>query len=198
MSRLSRPLQPQRRPLVRHRAQLLLIAFGVLLVAGVSLSPASRAQSPSDETSGTLIAQQTTPTPGGLQRGTVQNVGSANSARALVCQRQLANLDRNGSTWSWVGGAFLFVFFIYLLTASRRMRTYSRLFVAVGASVLLGPALLALVIRESLKACPDPPGFFDSLFIPVLLWTIAGSVSVAVILALFRWLFVVRREFSER
>jgi hypothetical protein len=198
MSWLFRSIRSQRTALTHGCAKMLLLGFGLVLFAGGAVELPAGGQVVARERSEVLIARQQSPAPGGLQRGSVPGTSQTGSAVTLQCQRQLANLDRNSSTWSWLAGAVLFIIFIYVLTAWGRMTTYVRLFVALGASILLGPVVLALYIRELMRACPGPTSLFDSLFVPVVVWTILGSVSVAAVLAAFRWVFVVRREFGEK
>ena len=198
MSWLFRSIRSRRTALTRGCARMLLLGFGLVLFAGGAVEPPAGGRVVARARSEVLIARQQPPAPGGLQRGSVPGTSQAGSAVTLQCQRQLANLDRNSSTWSWLAGAVLFVIFIYALTAWGRWTTLVRLFVALGASILLGPVVLALYIRELMRACPGPTSLFDSLFVPVVVYTVIGGVSVALVMAIARWLLVVRREFNEK
>lgn len=132
------------------------------------------------------LMQRATPTPGSAQSDT----------KTRECMRRSADWERNRTPWSLSLGIIIFLATLYLLTFLRFRNTVFRVILSIVAAMVFGPALMAVIVRDALKVCVNPPGFIGSLTAPILIWTLAGSLGTLGVIILLRFL-VVRRRFRQ-
>jgi hypothetical protein len=173
-------------------SQARLALFLLLMMAVIVVLPPLFSPTEARAAGGTLPATL------GMQGGILQRAAATPTpdARSRECMRRSADWERNRTPWSLFLGAVIFLAAIYLLTFLRFKNTVFRVILSAVAAAVLGPAVMAVIVQDSLKVCLTPPGFIGSLTAPMLAWTLAGSLGTLGVIWLLRFL-VVRRRFRQ-
>jgi hypothetical protein len=130
-----------------------------------------------------------------LQRGSQP---ASSTAKNEECQRRHAEWERNLAVRSLFWGFILSIFILSVLTAMRFSNSVIRLFCSIVLAGVFGPFILGLQKYDLFKVCPEPPSLLGVFSADLFLWTLLGiGVSVSLI-AIIRYVTVVRTKFRTQ